>query len=58
MNTFGSQYVSNVKVISQTDTSHIAFLAHLDEVEMSLCYTPGVRVRVPVRVRVRLKFLG
>jgi hypothetical protein len=31
-----------------------SFLAHLDEVEMSLCYTPGVRVPV----RVRLKFLG
>jgi hypothetical protein len=28
------------------------FLAHLDEVEMSLCYTLGVRVPV------RLKFLG
>ena len=36
------------------------FLAHLDEVEMSLCYNPRVRVPVPVRVRVRvrLKFLG
>jgi hypothetical protein len=30
--------------------SKFGFLAHLDEVEMSLCYTS--------RVRVRLKFLG
>jgi hypothetical protein len=42
--------------ICQSSSVVSQFLAHLDEVEMSLCYTPGVRV--PVRVRFRLKFLG